>query len=108
MYNKKYTFMYKINFCCHYISSYIIINKYCNYTSSCITQEYTFMYKRNVCCHYISSYIIINKYLLSLYIVLYNEEYTFMYNKNKYCYYIREYIITIFIFIIHESVFLLY
>ena len=31
-----------------------------------------------------------------------------MYNENIYCYYIREYIITINIFLIHESVFLLY
>ena len=31
-----------------------------------------------------------------------------MYNDNKYFYYTREYIMTINIFIIHESVFLLY
>ena len=33
-----YTFMYNENVCCHYILSYIIINKYCYYTSSRITE----------------------------------------------------------------------
>ena len=35
-YNEKYSFMYKRNKYCNYISFYIITIKYCNYTSSCI------------------------------------------------------------------------
>ena len=32
-------FMYNQNVCCHYISSYITINKYCYNTSSCIMRN---------------------------------------------------------------------
>ena len=32
-YNEKYAFMYNKNICCNYMSSYIMTNKYCYYTS---------------------------------------------------------------------------
>ena len=41
---KEIHFNFKRNVCCHYISSYIMINKYCCYTSSCIS-VYIFMYQ---------------------------------------------------------------
>ena len=49
------------NVCCHYMSSYIMENKYFHYTSL-VYQIIHFHVSRNVCCYYISSYIMKNKY----------------------------------------------
>ena len=49
--------MYNKNVYCHYILFYVMTNKYCYYTSSCIMKIHFHVY-RNICCHY----IIANKY----------------------------------------------
>ena len=151
-----YNFLYNYNICCHYtsycirrntfsctreifvdsiyISSYIIINKYCHYTLSCIMRKYIFLcireinnfviyhhISRNICCHYTSSRIMKNTFScitetnISLYIVLYNEDvychYTSsLYNKHLYCIIKMFIIIIVFLynrnkhFIIHRLV----
>ena len=61
--------MYKMMFI--YTSSYIIKNKYCHYTLSCVMRN-TLSCIREI---------------FVLYIVLYNEKYIFFYNKNIYSHY---------------------
>ena len=44
-YKTIYISMYKRNVCCHCIPFYIMKNKYCNYTSSCIMTTNIFTYQ---------------------------------------------------------------
>ena len=71
--------MYNRNVCCYYILSYIIINKYCNYTRKCI-------------CHYTRRCIMIINISV---------------NMKMYFYYTRRCIMTTNISIIQESVFVI-
>ena len=76
----------------YYISSYIIINKYCYYTSARI-RRYTFS--------------CIKKYLLSLYIFLYNDNKHFNYTSARIRRYtfscIKKCLLSLYIFLYNEK-----
>ena len=79
LYNMIYTFMYNKNICCHYMFSYIMINKCCRYTPPCITTN-TFS-----CITEMLLVIIHCHYTLSLYKLMYNKKYISLYNRNVCC-----------------------